>query len=121
MADRRSVGSPGWIVFGDNGGGDRLAVGLTPGPCGHTGQIVLLGHEDFIGAEPADWRVLLDAGAVPRGLLAAGIEVPGDADPLPVVTLADEIPALWDRPRIVRSVLGGDLGPLPGPPVPKSP
>lgn len=45
------VGSPGWIVFGDNGGGDRLAVDLTPGPRGHTGQIVLIGHEDNIGAD----------------------------------------------------------------------
>ncbi|MFI1879900.1 hypothetical protein ACH41C_09505 [Streptomyces althioticus] len=35
------VGSPGLIVFGDNGGGDRLAVDLTPGPAGHTRQIVL--------------------------------------------------------------------------------
>ncbi|MFI8370012.1 hypothetical protein [Streptomyces sp. NPDC085466] len=26
------VGSPGWIVFGGNGGGDQLAGDLTPGP-----------------------------------------------------------------------------------------
>ncbi|MBW5481030.1 SMI1/KNR4 family protein [Streptomyces bambusae] len=44
------VGSPGWIVFGDNGGGDRLAVDLTPGPGGHTGQIIVIDHEHFIGA-----------------------------------------------------------------------
>ncbi len=45
------VGSPGWIVFGDNGGGDRLAVDLTPGPRGHTGQIIILSHEENIGAD----------------------------------------------------------------------
>ncbi|QNS07851.1 SMI1/KNR4 family protein [Streptomyces xanthii] len=45
------VGSPGWIVFGENGGGDRLAVDLTPGPRGHVGQIILIGHEEYVGAE----------------------------------------------------------------------
>ncbi|WP_151770302.1 SMI1/KNR4 family protein [Streptomyces abyssomicinicus] len=44
------VGSPGWIVFGDNGGGDRIAVDLTPGPGGHVGQVIIIGHEGNIGA-----------------------------------------------------------------------
>ncbi|MEU6811483.1 SMI1/KNR4 family protein [Streptomyces sp. NPDC046831] len=44
------VGSPGWIVFGDNGGGDRIAVDLTPGPQGHVGQVIIIGHEENIGA-----------------------------------------------------------------------
>ncbi|MEU0741341.1 SMI1/KNR4 family protein [Streptomyces sp. NPDC006134] len=44
------VGSPGWIVFGDNGGGDRIAVDLTPGPDGHVGQVIVIGHEGNIGA-----------------------------------------------------------------------
>ncbi|MEJ1201853.1 MULTISPECIES: SMI1/KNR4 family protein [unclassified Streptomyces] len=44
------VGSPGWLVFGDNGGGDRLAVDLTPGPSGHLGQIIMIGHEENVGA-----------------------------------------------------------------------
>ncbi|WP_405551770.1 SMI1/KNR4 family protein [Streptomyces sp. NBC_01171] len=44
------VGSPGWIVFGDNGGGDRIAVDLTPGPQGHVGQVIIIGHEGNIGA-----------------------------------------------------------------------
>ncbi|MBW5483523.1 SMI1/KNR4 family protein [Streptomyces bambusae] len=61
-----------------------------------------------IGAE--DWRVLLDAGAVPRTLKAAAITV-RDQDHLPVVALANEILALWDRPEIVQSLLEGDLGP----------
>ncbi|MFG2142588.1 SMI1/KNR4 family protein [Streptomyces sp. NPDC048696] len=206
------VGSPGWIAFGDNGGGDRLAVDLTPGPRGHTGQIIMLSHEEDTGAElladsltdlvlnrpseehgdhradqppvaawvntaslrsieaaahpglevlsigvwdgtpfslapvtglprlrtltaypgtladpleiaeltgleflklgPAEWRVLLDAGAVPRSLSAAAIEAHSQQDPLPIVAIANEILALWDRPRIVQTVLEGDLGPV---------
>ncbi|MEV4919579.1 SMI1/KNR4 family protein [Streptomyces tirandamycinicus] len=205
------VGSPGWIVFGENGGGDQLAVDLTPGPRGHTGQIILLSHEESVGAElladsltdwvldretherwhrreepplvahvnhasiksvreaahpglevlsigvwdgapfslapviglprlrtlaayagtladpleiaeltsleflelgPQDWRVLLDAGAVPRSLSAASIEAYGDQDPLPIVDIANEILALWNRPQIIQTVLEGSLGPL---------
>ncbi|MGW7411807.1 SMI1/KNR4 family protein [Streptomyces sp. NPDC054863] len=205
------VGSPGWIVFGDNGGGDRLAVDLTPGPRGHVGQIILIGHEEYVGAQlvadsladlvlgrlhdtprgghgeqppvvahvnirriasveaaahsglevlsigvwdeapvslapvvglprlrtlcaypgtlvdpleiarlsgleflrlgPQEWRVLLDAGAVPRTLLAASLTHHGQQDVLPTVDLANEILALWDRPQIVRTVITGDLGP----------
>ncbi|WP_424216148.1 SMI1/KNR4 family protein (plasmid) [Streptomyces sp. BI20] len=207
------VGSPGWIVFGDNGGGDRLAVDLTPGPGGHLGQIVMISHEDSIGAElvadsltdfllgrlaeepdgarerppsavahvniaslrgvevaahpglevlcvgvwddaplrlaplvglprlrtltaypgtladpseiaaltgleflelgPEEWRVLLDAGAVPRSLLAASVIVRGERPtPGEVRALANEILDLWHRPRILRTVLEADLGPL---------
>lgn len=192
------VGSPGWIVFGDNGGGDRLAVDLTPGPRGHTGQVIILSHEENVGAGlvadsltdlvldrpsaepsseevrrppavawvnasslrsieaavhpglevlaigvwdgpplslapltglprlrtltaypgtladvleiaeltgleylelgPQEWRVLLDAKAVPRSLSAAAIKVRHDEDPLAVADLANELLALWDRP-----------------------
>lgn len=206
------VGSPGWIAFGDNGGGDRLALDLTPGPRGHTGQIIMLDHEQNIGAEiladsltdlvmsrsreehrdrrrdqppvaarvniaslksiqaaahpglevlsigvwdgaplslapvtglprlrtltaypgtladpleiaeltgleflelgPEEWRVLLDAGAVPRSLSAAAIEVHGNQDPLPIVAIANELLALWDRPRIIQTVVEGTLGPV---------
>jgi cell wall assembly regulator SMI1 len=205
------AGSPGWIVFGDNGGGDRIAVDLTPGPRGRLGQVVMIGHEDNLGAEllahsvtdmilereaeqphdpredepsavahvnirslpgvadaahpglevlcigvwegepvslapvvglprlrtltaypgtladpleialltgleylelgPQEWRVLLDADAVPRGLSAVGITVHGNPDPLPIVELANEILALWDRPLISRTVLEGRLDP----------
>ncbi|MBC2908311.1 SMI1/KNR4 family protein [Streptomyces cupreus] len=205
------VGSPGWIAFGDNGGGDRLAVDLTPGPRGHMGQVIMLSHEENTGAAlvgdsltdlvlgrpgaepssphvqqpavarvniaslksiqaaahpglevlsigvwdgapfplapltglprlrtltaypgtladpleitkltgleflelgPEEWRVLLDAGAVPRSLSAAAIVVHGNQDPLPIVDVANEILALWDRPQIIQTVLEGDLGPL---------
>lgn len=207
------VGSPGWIVIGDTGGGDQVAVDLTPGPCGHTGQIIVLDHEQSVGAQlfaesltdlvqdperdwysgrhrdelphvawvnhhsvrsiedaahpelevlslgvwdgepfslapvvglprlrtlcgypgtladpleiaglkglefleltPEDWRVLLDAGAVPRGLSAAAIMAYGDRDTRTIVALANEILALWDRPPIPETIVHGDLGPLP--------
>ncbi|MFI9065700.1 SMI1/KNR4 family protein [Streptomyces sp. NPDC053429] len=203
------VGSPGWIAFGDNGGGDRLAIDLTPGPHGHTGQVILISHEEDIGARlladsltdlllnrppthsdgaephaPAatsfahdqeslenaahpdletltlgargsrsvslapliglprlrslvaqpgtladpteitglngleylelgsqEWGVLLDADAVPQGLLAAAVNGPFDEDPLAVAGLANELLALWGRPRILQTVVEGDLGP----------
>lgn len=207
------VGSPGWIVIGDTGGGDQVAVDLTPGPCGHVGQIIVLDHEQSVGAElfaesltalvqdperdwysgrrrgdlphvawvnhrsvrsieaaahpdlealslgvwdgepfslapvvglprlrtlscypgtlaapleiagltgleflelaPEDWRVLVDAGAVPRSLSAAAVKAYGDRDPRAIVALANEILALWDRPPIPETIVDGDLGPLP--------
>ncbi|MGW1803027.1 hypothetical protein ACWCQN_46235 [Streptomyces sp. NPDC001984] len=68
---------------------------------------------EFLALCPQDWRVLLDADAVPRSLLAASIEVRNDVDPLPVVDLANEILARWDRPLITRTTLEGSLGPVP--------
>ncbi|MGW0606609.1 SMI1/KNR4 family protein [Streptomyces sp. NPDC002640] len=223
------VGSPGWIVFGEDGCGDLLAVDLTPGPGGRAGQIVALpldepagahlvadclldllrgtephcdeprgaeqrggsaagdrerdrvvarldawnrrGVADVAGPElevlcvslpdgppadlaplaglprlrtlsalpgtladprqigalsgleylelgPAEWRTLLDAGAVPRGLAAARIITQGLDEPGPPVALSNEILALWGRPPLVRAVVDGDLGPLPQPGVP---
>lgn len=205
------VGSPGWIAFADSGGGDRIAVDLTPGPRGHLGQIILLDHEQNIGATlladsltdmvvslpdeyaidpgddkapavahvnngrltsiqaaadpglevlsigvwdgepfslapviglprlrtliaspgtlanpldiaklttleylelgPEQWRVLLDAGATPRSLSAAAIQSMDNPHPLQILSLANEILALWDRPPITQTILEGRLGP----------
>ncbi|MGA5822422.1 SMI1/KNR4 family protein [Kitasatospora sp. NPDC094028] len=205
------VWSPGWIVIGDTGGGDLVAVDLTPGPRGHLGQLIVLGHEDSVGGglfaeslteavlgperdwysgrvvdksptvariyghqsmsveavahpdlevltlggspepfslaplvglprlrtlyagpgmladpreigrltgleflelSPQDWRVLLDAGAVPHGLSAAAVTLYGSEDPRETVALTNEVLALWGRPRITESVVEGDLGPV---------
>jgi cell wall assembly regulator SMI1 len=46
------VGSPGWIAFAGNGGGDWYAVDLTPGPRGYRGQVILISHEESVGAVP---------------------------------------------------------------------
>jgi cell wall assembly regulator SMI1 len=204
------VGSPGWIAFGDNGGGDRIAVDLTPGPRGHVGQVIMIDHEQSIGAMlradsltdlvvnrpgyrysadrwdrppvvarvnkgsltsiqaaanpalevlsigvwdgeplslapvtglprlrtlsaypgtladpieiaemtglefielgPKEWRVLLNAGVVPRSLAAAAVSVTGNPHPLPIVAVANELLALWDRPPITQTIVEGDLG-----------
>ncbi|MER5933454.1 SMI1/KNR4 family protein [Streptomyces sp. NPDC002054] len=82
------VGSPGWIAFGDNGGGDRMVVDLTPGPRGYVGQIVMLDHEQVIGA----------------GLLADSLT---DL----VVNRRSEWCSgrLWDRPPVVARVRVGSL------------
>ena len=208
------VGSPGWIVFADNGYGDAYAVDLTPGPRGHVGQVILLNHEVDIGAQliadsltdllvhrresqdpgnptdqspvvasvgrgtlpsvaaaahpalevlriiapvggpfslaalrglprlrtlcagrgtladpreiatltgleflelgPDDWRVLLDAGAVPPGLSAAFIDAGRGHHPLSIVALANELLALRDRPLIRETVVEGHLTPAAG-------
>jgi cell wall assembly regulator SMI1 len=44
------AGAPTWIDFGGNGG-DRFAVDLTPGPDGYLGQVILIDHEQSLGAE----------------------------------------------------------------------
>ncbi|MFJ9823891.1 SMI1/KNR4 family protein [Streptomyces sp. NPDC101160] len=65
---------------------------------------------EFLELGAREWRALLDAGAVPRGLKAAAVDV-RDQDHLPVVDLANEILALRNRPRITQTLLDGDLGP----------
>ncbi|GLW27652.1 SMI1/KNR4 family protein [Actinoplanes regularis] len=207
------AGSPGWIAFGGTGGGDHYAIDLTPGPGGHLGQVILIDHEQYVGAslvassltdfvqgrrvdppadraeapvvahvnsahstsieaavhpdlevlnigfwngEPlrlaplaglprlrtltvqpgaladpleiagltrleylslglAEWRTLLDAGAVPRTLAAAGFELRNGQHPIPVVEIANELLALWDRPLITQVTFGAQAdGLVPG-------
>ncbi|MFB9336378.1 SMI1/KNR4 family protein [Actinoplanes octamycinicus] len=199
------AGSPGWIAFAGNGGGDEFTIDLTPGPGGHLGQVIMLDHEQYAGAGlvadsltdlivhgrkrpdafgradeaplvayvnarsvrsveaaahpdlevlsigvweeapvslapvlglprlrtlsaypgtladpreigsltdleylelgPAEWRTLLDAGAVPGGLAAAEIVVHGERHPFTTMDLANELLALRDRPLITRVTL----------------
>jgi cell wall assembly regulator SMI1 len=202
------VGSPGWIVFGNNGGGDRVAIDLTPGPRGNIGQVIMIDHEQNLGASlyarsltvmvqkpprrwgrgrraempfvarvnlralrsieaaagpdlevlsigvwedeplslapvaglprlrtltalpgtladpleiasltgleflalgPEEWRILLDADAIPRGLLAAAVDHHGSHNPLPMSAIANELLARWDRPPITKTLVEGDL------------
>ncbi|MBE1492023.1 SMI1/KNR4 family protein [Plantactinospora soyae] len=46
------VGSPGWIAFASTCGGDLYAIDLTPGPRGYRGQVILINHEESVGAVP---------------------------------------------------------------------
>ncbi|MGW7610434.1 hypothetical protein ACWGKW_24755 [Streptomyces sp. NPDC054766] len=75
-------------------------------------EITELTGLEFLKLGPGEWRVLLDAGAVPRSLSAAAIVVHGSQDVLPIVDIANEILALRDRPQIIQTLLEGDLGPV---------
>lgn len=81
-----------------------------PGTLADPLEVVGLTALEFLELGVQDWRVLLDAGAVPRTLKAAAVKAQ-DQDHLPVVAVANEILALWDRPQIVQTLLEGDLGP----------
>ncbi|MGW1362918.1 hypothetical protein ACWCQP_36610 [Streptomyces chartreusis] len=83
-----------------------------PGTLADPLEISKLTGLEFLELGPEEWRTLLDAEAVPRSLSAAAIVVHGNQDPLPIVDIANEILALWDRPQIIQTVLEGDLGPL---------
>ncbi|MFE5084955.1 hypothetical protein [Streptomyces mirabilis] len=83
-----------------------------PGTLADPLEIAELTGLEFLELGPEDWRVLLDAGAVPRSLSAASIEIHGTRHPLPIVALANELLALWDRPLITRTTLEGNLGPV---------
>ncbi|MGW6688355.1 SMI1/KNR4 family protein [Streptomyces sp. NPDC054961] len=86
------------------------ALTALPGTLADPLEVAGLTGLEFLELGAQEWRVLLDAGAVPRTLLAAAVKV-RDGDHLPVVDIANEILALWDRPRIVQTLLEGDLGP----------
>ncbi|MFI2426304.1 hypothetical protein ACH5A7_19745 [Streptomyces sp. NPDC018955] len=72
-----------------------------PGTFADPREIARLTHLEYLELPPAEWRVLLDAGAVPTGLLAAGIEAHRQRDnPLETTDLANEILTLYGRPPI---------------------
>jgi hypothetical protein len=63
-------------------------------------QIARLSNLEYLAIGIREWRIRLAAGAVPTGLLAAGIEVEPDQDPADVAAVANELLALWNRPLI---------------------
>lgn len=80
-----------------------------PGTLADPLEVTNLTGLEFLGLGPDEWRTLLDAGAVPRTLLAATITVDGNQDGVSAVDVANELLALWDRPQISRTVIEGDL------------
>lgn len=82
----------------------------SPGTLADPLEVAGLTGLEYLEVGAREWRVLLDAGAVPRTLKAAAVMV-RDQDHLPVVALANEILALRDRPRIAQTLIEGDLGP----------
>ncbi len=67
-------------------------------------EIASLTGLEYLELSPEDWRVLLDADAVPKSLSAAGIEH-GNQDPRIIMELANELLGLRGRPLITRTVL----------------
>lgn len=82
-----------------------------PGTLADPLEITKLTGLEFLELGPQEWRVLLDAAAVPRNLLAAAIKTRSKDHPLPIVAIANELLTLWNRPPITQTILEGDLGP----------
>ena len=81
-------------------------LSVLPGTLADPVEIGGLTGLEFLELGPADWRVLLDAGAVPRSLLAASIQARRGRDhPLETVDLANEILGQWGRPPITRTTV----------------
>ncbi|MFE2108057.1 hypothetical protein ACFXAF_19635, partial [Kitasatospora sp. NPDC059463] len=82
-----------------------------PGTLADPLEVAGLPGLEYLALGPDEWRVLLDAGAVPPGLSAAAVEVRGDERPSELVAVANAVLALWDRPLITRTTVEGRLGP----------
>jgi hypothetical protein len=80
-----------------------------PGTLADPLEIAGLTRLEFLALGPEEWRVLLDAGAVPRTLSAAAVDSHDGRNPLPLVAISNELLALWGRPQITQNVLEGDL------------
>ncbi|MFC8592884.1 SMI1/KNR4 family protein [Streptomyces atroolivaceus] len=110
LSIREGDGAP--VSLGPVTGLPRLrTLGATPGTLADPLEIARFAGLDFLELGPQDWRVLLDAGAVPRTLMAAAVGGRADQDALQT-TVANELLALWGRPRITRTLIEGDLGPV---------
>jgi hypothetical protein len=80
-----------------------------PGTLADPLQVTGLPGLEYLELGPQEWRALLDAGAVPPGLLAAAVKPHSGRDPIQLVAIANELLALWDRPRIAQTILEGNL------------
>lgn len=86
-----------------------------PGTLADPLEVTGLPGLEYLALGPDEWRLLLDNGAVPRGLSAAAVEAHGTAHPAAVVSVANDLLALWNRPLIPHTVVEGFLAPS-GPP-----
>ncbi|MFJ9692838.1 SMI1/KNR4 family protein [Kitasatospora sp. NPDC101183] len=82
----------------------------SPGALADPLEVAALPALEYLAVGTGEWRALLDAGAVPRGLVAASVEAGRDEDVVGVVGVANELLALWGRPLIVHTVVGGEVG-----------
>lgn len=81
----------------------------SPGSLADPAEVTSLPALEYLELGAADWRTLIRAGAVPRGLLAAAVGPYPDQDPLEAAQIASELLALWNRPQITRTVLEGQI------------
>nr|WP_324607607.1 SMI1/KNR4 family protein [Streptomyces sp. NRRL WC-3742] len=121
MADLESAAHPDLEVVRISRGGNTPPISLAPiaglprlrtliahpGTLADPLEIAGMSGLEYLGIGLDEWRILLDAGAVPRGLLAANVEVRGDEHPVEVVATANELLALWGRPLIAHTVVRG--------------
>ncbi len=78
-----------------------------PGTLADPLEVGRLSGLEFLRLGVEEWRVLLDAGAVPPTLAAAAVETHGAPDPLAVAALADALLTLRGRPPVRRTVIEG--------------
>ncbi|GED90832.1 hypothetical protein [Streptomyces sp. 6-11-2] len=68
---------------------------------------------DQVDDDLTDRAALHPRAGAPHLILSRVAQPPPRLHPLPVVDLANEILARWDRPLITRTALEGNLGPVP--------
>jgi hypothetical protein len=78
-----------------------------PGTLADPREVGWLTGLEFLRLGVDEWRVLLDAGAVPPTLAAAAVETHGAPDPLAVAALTDALLTLRGRPPVRRTVIEG--------------
>lgn len=61
---------------------------------------------EYLSMTASDWRILLNASAVPESLLSTKVN---SLDALDVVTVSNQLLALWGRPLITVTTLRGDV------------
>ena len=80
-----------------------------PGTLADPLEVTRLPGLEYLELGPEEWQILLDASAVPPGLRAAAVQRDDGRDPLRLVTVANELLSLWDRPLITDTVLMGNI------------
>lgn len=98
------AGSPGWIPFAHDGIGDLYCLDLTPGPAGTVGQVIIIEHEESIGAclvADSLTEFILGGAEIRRASPGTGVLRAvrlRDAASLPTLSGATQLEVLWLGP-----------------------